>query len=404
MPLILIPIALVALFLFTYGSALTSSSQAQAHTTWYQWITGALIAVPVELTKAAVQLTRYIGHYLFPAWQYAEDQVGKWFAGLGQAKKYSADQQYRTTLALMQFAEWVRVPYHRQLLREATHAADIANSKNALTKAPSGPQRRVTQREADEAFRKLIDANFPKELQEHFPKFDWGPGKWRYWLGVVPALGGAWVAAPQPTKPNVHPVKAHPQPRRVPEPEPNPGKVPGHETGPGAKPVPIGPPQPDLNPHTDDHPNADPGTNYVPGVIPAKDKWARGQIVRLKKYEESTRRHLGPLATLALPIAAITTLIGLLECRNFGRFQRGICAIPQNIFRDLLGLLLDVLILADICEVITLVEDAFALVEQPLADFVGAVGGALCHGHYPEWKWGGLAYSTPAPELNTLAL
>lgn len=382
MPLVLIGIGVLAIMWFSLGSALTSSQQSQAHTQWYSWLAGAVVAIPVELTKASIQLAKYLAHFMYPGLQYAETRVAQYFAGLGQQQKWTADHVYRQSLALGQFSAFVTTVFHRQILKEAEHTADIANAKNALTKAPPLPQRRITQHEADIRFQQLIGENFTSELKDKDPKFDWGKFKWIAFLGLGDLHQGAVVVAPRtPVKPQA-PMKVQPLP----------------------KPSPIAPAQPTTLPHTDDKPTPDPGVQVVPGVVPGKDKWARGQIVRLKQFEISTRKHLGPLAFLAIPAAGITTLIGLLECKNFGRFARGICAIPTNLFNDLLGLLLDTLILGDICDVITLVQDAFGVVEGPLADFIGGVGGALCHGDYEEQAWGGLLYSTPAPELNTLAL
>lgn len=286
--------------------------------------------------------------------------MSKWFSGHGQAYKYNIDHGYRNSAGIHATARWVKGTVRPEILARALNQAEAANLKNALTKAPTLPQRRITQKEADAAFAALIAANFPKLLGHEFPKWDWDPNQWTKWLGILPALGGAVVGRP----------KTAPTP--VPAPKPAPVKTT----------VPIAPPIPTTLPHTDDQPHPEPGTQVIPGVISGKDKVARGQIQTLKKVETSRWKHLGPLAFLALPAASIATLIGLLECRNFGRFARGICSIPTSIFNDLLGLLLDTLILADICDVVTLVQDAFSLVEGPLTDFIGDVGGALCHGDF----------------------
>jgi hypothetical protein len=67
---------------------------------------------------------------------------------------------------------------------------------------------------------------------------------------------------------------------------------------------------------------------------------------------------------------------------NVGRTARALCGIPTHVLNDLLGLLVDFLVITDICQVITLLSEAFAVVEGPLADFAGAAGGALCHGDF----------------------
>jgi hypothetical protein len=68
---------------------------------------------------------------------------------------------------------------------------------------------------------------------------------------------------------------------------------------------------------------------------------------------------------------------------NIGKTARALCGLPANILNDFLGLLIDFLVINDICQIITLLDNAFSVIEQPLADFVGVVNGALCHGDYP---------------------
>lgn len=368
----------LVLLVAALGAALVASLTAKGLTGWLGEAFN-IITAPIQL---GVRLAEWIASKMKPAYDSVEKRVTGWFGGHGQVYKYNIDHAYRNSAATHAVTRWVIGDVKPTILARALNQAETAAAKNALTKAPPLPQRRITQREADIEFQRLIEANFVKLLKDDYPKFDWDKSKWWKWLGILPALGGAVVT----------------QPKTAPTPVPAPKPAPVKTT------VPIAPPIPTTLPHTDDQPHPEPGTQVIPGVISGKDKVARGQIQTLKKVETNRWKHLGPLAFLALPAASIATLIGLLECRNFGRFARGICSIPTNLFNDLLGLLLDTLILADICDVITLVQDAFGLVEAPLTDFIGGVGGALCHGDYQEQKWGGLLYSTPAPELNTLAL
>lgn len=84
---------------------------------------------------------------------------------------------------------------------------------------------------------------------------------------------------------------------------------------------------------------------------------------------------------------AMAAVLGLPNWRcltrgNVGRTARAICGIPAHVLNDLLGLITDFLVIANICEVMVILNEGFALVEQPLADFVGAAGAALCHGDY----------------------
>lgn len=358
MPLVLIGIATLALFYFALGSALQSASTAQAHTAWYVWITKAVLAVPIEATKLSIQLAKYLAHFMYPGLQYAEDHVSGWFQGLGQATKYNRDHAYRTSYALSNFATWVSTSFHEQILYDAEHAAKIANAKNALTKAPPLPQKRLTQHEVDIEFQRLIESLTPSQLEQIDPKRGWDKDKWLKYLGILPALGDH-VVTTQPVQPAPVKVKT---------------------AQPVTPTVPIGPPQPTTLPHTDDAPNPEPGTQLVPGVVSAKDKWARGQIVKLRDFEESTRRHLGPLAFLAIPIAGITTLIGLLECKNVQRGLKGFCSMPSNLLNDLLALITDFLVLTNICTVLPWIEDAANEVLPFITEFTTGAAALACSG------------------------
>jgi hypothetical protein len=67
---------------------------------------------------------------------------------------------------------------------------------------------------------------------------------------------------------------------------------------------------------------------------------------------------------------------------NIGRVSRALCGLSAHALGDLLGLLADVIIVADICEVITLLNEGLTVIEGPLADLTSVAGAALCHGDY----------------------
>jgi hypothetical protein len=283
---------------------------------------------PLSL-KQALRLNEWVANQISPNVAATGSRVALWFNGLGEASKYDHDLAYRQSLALANFATWLEGPKAFEILKKAELQAKTAAQKNALTKAPPLPQKRITQHEVDIEFQKIIEKEFVKHLKQDYPQFDWEPGRWRKWLGVLPALGGAVVTAPG--KP-----KTKPAPAKVKTVRPA---------------VPIAPPQPTTLPHTDDSPYPEPGTQTAPGVISAKDKWARGQIVKLRDYEKETRRHLGPLAFLTIPIAGISTLIGLLECKNVRQVQGPFCAL--NDISGLLGLIAG----------LVAIEEGFSLVD-----------------------------------------
>lgn len=358
--LLAIPIEYILLFLVGVGMVLVGHPVSKGFVGWLaeKFVNLPLIG-PLSL-KQALRLNEWISNQLSTHVAATGGRVAHWFTGIGQAYKYNRDLSYRQALAVANLASWVEDPFHKLIVREAVKQAEGVFTKNQYTKAPPLPQRRITQKEADEAFKKLIESEFAIHLKEDFPQFEWKPKKWRKWLGIAGVAGGSIVIAPAPPTPQVQPIKKAKAPPKVK----------------------IGPPQPTTLPRTDQPPHPQPGTQLVPGVISGKDEWARGQIVRLKKYEESTRKHLGPLALLALPAAAIGTLIGLIECKNFGRFGKALCSLPSNLFNDLLALLTDFLVLTNICTVIPWLEDAADVVLPFITEFTtGAAALACASGH-----------------------
>lgn len=356
--LVIIPIGLFAIWYFAYGQALLSQNTAQAHSSWLGWLVNQVKATVAADIQQVVQLSKFIAHYMFPALEFAEKKVAAWFAANSTIIEWQGNHAHRTAKAVFNVADWANKDLRREIVERAKAEAANEVGKNALTKVPPVPQRRLTQRQVDIEFQRLIEGNFTRELAKHDPKFDWDPKQWRKYLGILPALGGA-VVHPHPTTPQI-----------VPQPQPQPG------TGT----VPIGPPQPATLPHTDDQPNPDPGTQVVPGVVSGKDKWARGQVVKLNKKQTSILNHLGPLAFLTIPLAGITTLIGLLECKNFSRFLPKFCSMPTNLLSDLLALITDFLILTNICTVLPWIEDAANEVLPFLTEFTTGAAALACSG------------------------
>lgn len=130
------------------------------------------------------------------------------------------------------------------------------------------------------------------------------------------------------------------------------------------------------------------GAGAIAGTFPWVHVFPR--LRAIERWEGLTRKRLRRLEALlgvtGLAIA-LANVLGLPNWRcltrgNVGRTARALCGMPAHLLDDLLGLLIDFLVIEDICQVMILLTDAFALVEQPLADFAGAVGSALCHGDY----------------------
>lgn len=107
---------------------------------------------------------------------------------------------------------------------------------------------------------------------------------------------------------------------------------------------------------------------------------------RLAHLEHRLHRVEGLLGATVLA-AAMANVLGLknprcLRSGPVGRTARALCGMSRGALDDLLGLLVDVLILEDICQVIPLLEDGLSLIEGPLNAFIGGLEAALCHGDY----------------------
>lgn len=112
------------------------------------------------------------------------------------------------------------------------------------------------------------------------------------------------------------------------------------------------------------------------------------------------RRRVSVLTGATVFAAAMANVLGVsarcLRKGNIGRVARSLCGLSSATLNDLLGLLVDVLIVEDVCQVIVLLEDALSVVQGPINGFVNVVGGALCHGDYDAPpKLGPVALSLP---------
>jgi hypothetical protein len=103
---------------------------------------------------------------------------------------------------------------------------------------------------------------------------------------------------------------------------------------------------------------------------------------RLGKRLRKVEALLGATAMAAAMANVLGVSARCLRSGNVGKVARAVCGLSREALNDLLGLLVDVLIVEDVCQVIVLLEDALSLVQGPLNDFVTVVDGALCHGDY----------------------
>lgn len=140
--------------------------------------------------------------------------------------------------------------------------------------------------------------------------------------------------------------------------------------------------------HTIVHTVTKAGAVVLPGPLGIPHIWKeiRGFTKRLARIHWRLSRLEALLGVTGMAIA-MARVLGLPNWRcltrgNVGRTVRHLCGLPTHLLDDLLGLLVDVLIVEDICQVITLLTQGLGIIQGPVNTLVGALDGALCHGDY----------------------
>lgn len=128
------------------------------------------------------------------------------------------------------------------------------------------------------------------------------------------------------------------------------------------------------------------------GAIPLPNPWAFPAFHRwwhdLTRWREVTQHRLARLEKLlgAAGMAAVmANVLGLPNWRcltrgNIGKVSRALCGLSAAAIEDVLGLIVDLLILEDICSVTKLIVKGFGLIEGPLTAFVTAAETWACYG------------------------
>lgn len=129
-------------------------------------------------------------------------------------------------------------------------------------------------------------------------------------------------------------------------------------------------------------PAAVPGAVALPGLLV---NW-RGLTRRMARLERRLAKAEAWAGATALALAMGNVLGVRARCLRgrgpIARVARGLCGLGPRALEDLLGLLVDVLIVEDICKVLPLLSQGFSLIEPELTAFIGVADGALCHGDY----------------------
>lgn len=124
----------------------------------------------------------------------------------------------------------------------------------------------------------------------------------------------------------------------------------------------------------------------------------------LRDLKRLARKHEGLFAASVMA-GVMANVLGLPNWRcltrgNIGRVSRALCGLSTHALNDLLGLLVDLLVLENICEAITLMEQGFGLVEPTLADWLGTATAQFVHCGYdtaPTLQLPALHYPAGAP-------
>lgn len=121
-----------------------------------------------------------------------------------------------------------------------------------------------------------------------------------------------------------------------------------------------------------------------PWAFPAFHRWWHD----LTKWREVTQKRLARLEKLlgvAGMAAIMANVLGLKSWKcltkgNVGKTARHLCGLSPAALNDLLGLLADLLILQNACDVITLLDKGAALIEPEITAFITGASAFACYG------------------------
>lgn len=102
---------------------------------------------------------------------------------------------------------------------------------------------------------------------------------------------------------------------------------------------------------------------------------------RLRKLEADTTKLwklLGVAGAAALIARALQINVRCVTRGPLGKVARRLCGISATALEDLLGLIADVVIVTEICEVIPYLEQGLNVIAGPLSNLIGEAGAALC--------------------------
>jgi len=121
-----------------------------------------------------------------------------------------------------------------------------------------------------------------------------------------------------------------------------------------------------------------------PGHTLTLPKTWRALTKRLARIERRLHKAESWAAAGVLAVAMANVLGVTAKCLrsgNVGKVARRLCGLSAQALEDLLGLIADALILANICQVITLLQDGLSFIEPEIKSFIDAVETWACYGN-----------------------
>lgn len=108
----------------------------------------------------------------------------------------------------------------------------------------------------------------------------------------------------------------------------------------------------------------------------------RRDVINLRKELSKVRGLLGVTGFALIMSRVLRVTPRCLTNGNIGKISRRLCGLGPQAFDDLLGLIADFFILQNICEVVTVMEDALQLVFPEVAAFIATAESQFIHCGY----------------------
>ena len=318
MPLILVSIIGLAALFAMAGLASASNALSKALIGFFQGFGPILNWFGNLISPPLTQLTRWISHECGVAFQGLEQIGVRWLDGLNSYVNYMGEHTLKWASELYGTVEWLTWHYIPKQVAAALRATE--GEIGALWRHMPLPARVVIHlpRISKAWIKAAIAAVLPGALIAELPLLKW-LARHKAWLAHVAALAGGIALAPGYAIPRLW-----------------------------------------------------------RGIDDLR-KWKTHVGRRLHRLEK-----LLGMTGLAIAIASVLRIPSFrcLTTGPIGKVSRALCGLSSAALQDLLGLIVDALILTNICEVITIMEDGLSLISGPLDAWIGTADAMFVHCGY----------------------